>query len=340
MRKFLSVLVAMVSMTALLMYAFPLNSSAKGEIVYTENFEDGKADTFLLGEQKQGTYQIVKESGNHILKLITHTGEDENGYFHYIFGPDVGDYFSYTLRFRPDNIKNPDFNFAALCFRCQPYDDGGEPGHGENESYIIQIWDWRAAFAIKSAKNFRGSFEAKVFEENQDFYFENGKWYNIKIEGRKNAFKVYVDNKLALEYTDPKSYFKTGEFAFTAWGANISVDDISIATFDSEAELNAGIITSSSKITQSKPDAQSSKSSSSAVQSGSSTASEDNSSEGEASASGNDSSGSPAASQKTTGTDINKPSEPNWTLPIVIAAIVILGGGATAFLILKNRKNQ
>ncbi len=264
-RTFFYLAIALFTVTSMICWSMPV--SATGTLVYTEDFEDGTADTFTIGEQQQGSMQVVTDGGNHVLQLVTSTGEDENGYFHYIFGPTVGKYFVYKLKYRPDNIKNPDYNTGYIWFRCQKDMDDNGFDEGENEAYGIAVWEWRAAFVVKGFRESRGSTEPVTRAENQDFLFENGTWYNIRIEVRDMNFKLYVDDQLAIDWTETqKTWFTEGNFAFTAWGANVSVDDIWIAEYDSEAALNAGTITtsdsSSASVSKSSSSSSSSKSSS------------------------------------------------------------------------------
>ena len=196
-----------------------------GTVVYTEDFE-GEECSVVLWDETTGTIEVVEdEDGNHVLMCVTNTGDDVNGYFHAIFGPQVGD-FDLTMRVRPDNIKNPDYNWMKICSRA--YVAEGEDG-GENESYIFEIWDWRGAFSIKSTVNRRS--ETKKLDENQDFWFINGEWYDVRIEARGSTLTVYVDDKECVSLTDPDDLFMEGAFALCSWGVNFSVDDIVVTAY-------------------------------------------------------------------------------------------------------------
>ncbi len=333
--------------------------AAAGTYAYTEDFEDGVADTFQAGEQANpGTYEVVEEDGNHVCKLKLFMVDSDNGYVHYVFGPTVGDYFIYTLRYRSDKNQNPDYCWAKICYRCLTGDREGV-GHGESECYQLDIWQWRAAQAIKSPAHFRGSINEQVQTENQDFTFDDGSWYDIRIEGRKNNFKTYVDGSLVFDWTDTKNYFPEGNFAFCAWGDNFSVDDIKIATFSTEAELNAGTIASSASSGSSSTS--SSKSSSSSLQSAGTSSAAASSGEASSASAGESlvsGSGSEASSEVAVSMDVSSEAAAGsaessvesasgtgesgggaqtWVYIVIAAAVVAIGGGIALLLIRKKK---
>lgn len=194
--------------------------------VYTEDFEDGVHDVALtVNVEPTCVAELAEEDGNKYLHVVTHTGEGENGYVQVAFGPKLRN-FDFTARVRP-YIKNPDWNWMKVVFRA----DGEIGGDGyENESYLFNIWEWRGVFAIKSNSNRKSENTALV--ENQDFWFDNGTWYTVKVEARENNIKVYVDDALCVEYTDAEDIRPEGIFGFASWGANFDVDDISIISYD------------------------------------------------------------------------------------------------------------
>lgn len=194
--------------------------------IYTEDFEDGVHDVALtVNCEPTCVAELAEEDGNKYLHVVTHTGEGENGYVQVAFGPKVRN-FDFTARVRP-YIKNPDWNWMKVVFRA----DGDIGGDGyENESYLFNIWEWRGVFAIKSNSNRKSENTALV--ENQDFWFDNGTWYNVKVEARENNIKVYVDGELCVEYTDEENIRPEGIFGFCSWGANFDVDDISVISYD------------------------------------------------------------------------------------------------------------
>ena len=194
--------------------------------IYTEDFEDGVTD-IVLSETCEPTCvaEILEEDGNKYLHCVTHTGDDVNGYVQVVFGPDLRN-FDYTVRVRP-YIKNPDWNWMKVVTRAV----GDNGGHGyENEAYLFNIWEWRGVFAIKSTIHRMSENTALV--ENQDFWFDNGTWYTIKVEARENNIKVYVDGELCVEYTDEQDLRPSGIFGFASWGVNFDIDDVVIVSYD------------------------------------------------------------------------------------------------------------
>ena len=96
-----------------------------------------------------GTAEIKSEGGNHYLQLTRNT-TSADGYLHANFGPTVRD-FDYSLRVKVTEYKSEDWNWGKSLFRSQ---------NTENESYICELWGWRANLVCKSVsqKN-RGSHQ-------------------------------------------------------------------------------------------------------------------------------------------------------------------------------------
>jgi len=198
--------------------------------IYTEDFEDGVHDVYLTNNCEAGCIaEVAEEDGNKYLHFVTNTGDAENGYVQVAFGPELRN-FDYTVRVRP-YIKNPDWNWMKVILRGLDGTTIEMVGDGyENEAYLFNIWEWRGVFAIKSLQNRKSENTALV--ENQDFWFDNGTWYTLKVEARENNIKVYVDGELCVEYTDEENIRPSGIFGFCSWGANFDVDDISIVSYD------------------------------------------------------------------------------------------------------------
>ena len=118
--------------------------------IYTEDFEDGVHDVYLTSNCEAGCIaEVAEEDGNKYLRVVTHTGDAENGYVQVAFGPDLRN-FDYTVRVRP-YIKNPDWNWMKVVLRGLDGTTIEMVGDGyENEAYLFNIWEWRGVFAIKS----------------------------------------------------------------------------------------------------------------------------------------------------------------------------------------------
>ena len=202
--------------------------------IFTEDFEDGVHDVILGPCEPTCVAEVqTEDNGNKYLHCVTHTGEGDNGYVQLHFGPELRN-FDYTVRVRP-YIKNPDWNWMKVVLRGL---DGKQGSGYENEAYLFDIWEWRGVLAIKSLSNRKS--EDNALAENQDFWFENGTWYSLKVEARENNIKVYVDGELCVEYTDEEEIRPSGVFGFCSWGANFDVDDISIISYDEPKTEIAG----------------------------------------------------------------------------------------------------
>mgnify|MGYP000051897663 CR=1 FL=1 len=184
--------------------------------IYTENFEDGTHELYFVAsptDAENCNVTIVEEDGNKYLHCLNSTGEGENGYIQLAFGPELRN-FDYTIRVRP-YIKNPDHNWIKLVLRGLDGVNYNCDGY-ENESYLFNIWEWRGVFTIKSLS--KKYSETVPMVENQDFWFDNGTWYTIKVEARDTNFKVYVDGELCADYTDTEDVIKWGVFGLCSWG--------------------------------------------------------------------------------------------------------------------------
>lgn len=310
--------------------------SAAGAVVYSEDFQDNTTDIQVWGEDPAvvGTMTIVSEGSNKLLKCVTSTGDGENGYTHTAFGPALKE-FDFECRLRPDNIKNPDFNWIKVLFRASPE-------AGENESYIFEVWDWRAAMSIKSSANRKS--ESKKLAENQDVIFENGKWYTIKVEGRGNQFTVYVNGSKCITMADSSSLFKEGIFGFASWGSNFSVDDIKITSYDAADQT-----TSTKKGDTTKPGTSSTASSGGSVTSstgstkpGETTVSSDGTASSDGSVQSTDATSGTGVSGGTETTDVNNTPSDNGShggliALLIILAVLVIGGGVAVYFILKNK---
>lgn len=198
--------------------------------IYTEDFEDGTHELYFVAsptDAENCNVTIVEEDGNKYLHCLNSTGEGENGYIQLAFGPELRN-FDYTIRVRP-YIKNPDHNWIKLVLRGLDGVNYNCDGY-ENESYLFNIWEWRGVFTIKSLS--KKYSETVPMVENQDFWFDNGTWYTIKVEARDTNFKVYVDGELCADYTDTEDVIKWGVFGLCSWGGNFDVDDITIISYD------------------------------------------------------------------------------------------------------------
>ena len=341
MKKWISAILALAAAFALQGAGTVATVSAadSGTVVYSEDFQDNATDIQVWGTDPSvvGTMTIATEGTNKFLKCVTSTGDGENGYTHTAFGPTLRN-FDFECRFRPDNIKNPDYNWAKILFRA-------DSQLGENKSYIFELWGWRAAMSVKDAAD-RKSETTKV-AENQDITFDNGTWYTIKISGRDTKFTVYVNNQKACERTDSTDLLKEGIFGFASWGTNFSVDDIKITSYDakdqvvsSTAPAGTGSTGVSKAVSQNGGGAKQVSSAKAASAAGSGTAPAV--SDADSLASSNASLGNSAEdlSSSSAGTQGRESGGPNAgaIILIVLAALVVAGGGVTAFLWWKNHK--
>lgn len=331
-------LFAVVLTVTMLLTVCPLSvfAATAGTVVYQEDFQSGKTDIVAWNDDPSqvGHVSIATEGSNKFLKCVTSTGDGANGYTATApFGTSLKD-FDLECSVRPDNIKNPDYNWMKIAFHA-------DKKQGENESYIFEIWGWRGAMSIKSTAHRQSETTKKA--ENQDFTFDNGVWHKVKIEGRGNTYTVYVDDKKCVSMTDASSFFKEGYFTFASWGVNFSVDNIKVTSYDAGAVAQ----TTSKGQTTSKPSA----SSTPAVGSSQTTSGSEqvSSSTDTTAAAGEVTTEDTSGSTQVSGTDtsdsvaqVDKKGNGGsaWLIICIVLGIVLVGGIVTVFVVMPRVKKK
>ncbi|MFC1787072.1 family 16 glycoside hydrolase [Halobacteriota archaeon] len=75
--------------------------------------------------------------------------------------------------------------------------------------------------------------------KNVDMQFHNSVWYDIKIVGKGNNIKVYVNGVLKIDYTDNEPLLN-GRIAFESLEDQIHVDNVVITIDSTDSEIYAG----------------------------------------------------------------------------------------------------
>ncbi|MBE5787432.1 MAG: hypothetical protein E7324_07835 [Clostridiales bacterium] len=226
MKKLLS-LVLFLCLAALLPVASFAEEAIEPAVVFAEDFEDGEHEIVMMHTSGEAAINVLEEDGNKYLQVIRDTGDGDNGFSRITFGPEVRN-FDYTVKVRP-HIKNPDWNCMYILYRGN--DQAANGGRViEEKSYENQIWEWRITFSMEDMD--QRIVRTDILVENQDFWFDNDVWYEIKVEARENNIKVYVDGELATEWTDELDLNPKGIFGFTSWGASYDIDDIEVISYD------------------------------------------------------------------------------------------------------------
>lgn len=234
MKKRLLALAGIAALSMSLILPMAAAAENAGQVLYEQNFESGKNEFINTNPENDGTSSIVEENGNKFLQLVTNNGDEANGYLHF-WGPMAEDGslalnmegdWDYTLRVRPDYIKNPDHNWIKICTAAQD-------GKWENACYMFEMWQWRGKIAIKENDIGLNDLNNPLVEgmENEGFEFNDGIWYNVKMSRRANKISVYVNDKLCVYMTDEENRFQGGTIAFCSWGANFSVDDLKVVGY-------------------------------------------------------------------------------------------------------------
>ena len=174
-------------------------------LLYKEDFEDGGADDWALGEG----WGIERDDGNHVLA----------GHRHSFTRPIVSGWTDYTAEAR-FKITAGGFHFN---FRYSP-----APSHmglarvGINRYFLSThqngIWLYKQIdqdfFELTSAK----------------LNLESNKWHQIRIALDGVIIKVYLDDQLKIDYSDNDLPLRSGEIAFeTLEDSHVLFDDATVS---------------------------------------------------------------------------------------------------------------
>jgi hypothetical protein len=166
-----------------------------------EDFEDGKADGWILGTG----WEVKLENGNHVLSCTSESWSQAT--------PRVSGWFNYTLETRVKLISG----VFQIRFRTGdvPFRSG----------YMLGIMD-------------TGFYLNREINENNPTLtggqplFEKDEWHQLKIILNKTDIKVYCDDELKMDYTDNDLPLIFGGFCFFAGeNSNVLFDDINIQVY-------------------------------------------------------------------------------------------------------------
>jgi photosystem II stability/assembly factor-like uncharacterized protein/predicted TIM-barrel fold metal-dependent hydrolase len=177
---------------------------------FNDDFEDGDAK----GWEWESGWSVTKDNGNYVFQGIGHK----------MASAGLESWTDYTFESKVRLIQD------GLHVNYRVSDKG--------ERYFIGVHEW-------------GLFLARTIFENNDHVhtqlvqaeasLEKNTWYAIKIVGKGNNIKVYVNNELKIDYTDDIPVLN-GRIAFESLdNSTVYVDDIHV-TLDKniETEIYAG----------------------------------------------------------------------------------------------------
>ncbi|MFH1240070.1 MAG: family 16 glycoside hydrolase, partial [Candidatus Diapherotrites archaeon] len=172
------------------------------------DFEKGNADGWKL----DSAWSVIQENGNYVLQGTGHEWAyaGSESWSDYTFESKVklvAGQIHINYRVSGGNRYAIGMSDGGL-YLMRSAGDGKEIEHTELESVAMQL------------------------SEN--------KWYDIKIVGKGNNIKVYVDDSLKIDYTDDKPVL-SGRIAFESFSdSEIHVDDVVVTIDSAGAEVYAG----------------------------------------------------------------------------------------------------
>jgi len=173
-----------------------------------DDFEDGNAD----GWKYETGWSVIQKDGNYVLQGTGHN---------WISGGSDS-WTDYTFESKIKLVKgNIHINYRV---------SGAERyaiGLSESSLYLMRSSSEKEGIVHTNLKNF-------------DMSFSRSRWYDIKITGKGNNIKVYVDDDLKIDYTDNEPVL-SGRIAFESLDdSQIHVDDIVITIDSTGSEIYAG----------------------------------------------------------------------------------------------------
>ncbi|MFQ6134753.1 MAG: PKD domain-containing protein [Nitrososphaerales archaeon] len=164
------------------------------DVLFQDDFEKGNVNGWALGDE----WSIVEEDGNHVLNMRGVVSQ-AIGYRYWI------DYaFQSNVKIVQDSL--------LMLFRVNMQLKG---------SYMIRI----GLDHVNLNREVRGRGDALA---DADITLQPNKWYTIRIEGRRNNIKIFIDDELTIDYTDgSESAILYGNIGFETFQSSyIQIDDV------------------------------------------------------------------------------------------------------------------
>ena len=176
----------------------------EGEIVFTEDFEDGTENWFFYpaGDARPGTgWGTAVIEGNTVLRGTDHNWVDLVG---------VGEWTNYIFKARFKIIS------GTMHFNYRLHKDG------IFRRYYVGVSD-HGMYLTRSTP----PGHINLFDDVRIQLDDN--WHNFKMVGYDNILNIYIDDELFIEYKDVGTPALPGTIAFeTLGGAEFLIDDIEI----------------------------------------------------------------------------------------------------------------
>jgi photosystem II stability/assembly factor-like uncharacterized protein len=173
---------------------------------FEDDFEDGDAD----GWQLEDSWSVVQESGNYVLHGIGHKWANAG----------LQEWRDYTFQSRVRLLE------GAVHINFRMCDEGRYflGFHGDGLGLHKQFDQWR------QFTDLAGSGDSHSLDQ----------WYELKVELEQGNIKVYVDDELMIDYTDPEPLLN-GSIAYeTLEDARVHIDEVRVEIEPSDSLIYAG----------------------------------------------------------------------------------------------------
>jgi hypothetical protein len=106
--------------------------------------------------------------------------------------------------------------------KCEIFGNGRDHASG----YIIVFGGWSNSTSVMARLDEHG----RDRKENRDLRVDKGRLYHFRIERNGTLLRWFADNRLLMEYDDPKPLHGPGHdrFGFSSWEADLYFDNLSI----------------------------------------------------------------------------------------------------------------
>lgn len=185
-----------------------------GNILFEENFEDGKADGFVI---EGGNWRVTQESsGNRVYEANT---KSDLIYANSGFGSK--DWGNYVVEYRFKLVEaelDPslsDFSQVYLLFRRN------------DNAYVITCNPDNLTFSFVPK---RGDWDNLI---NSGLRLQRGIWYSIRIEANETDIKAFLNDDLRIHTNDTR--LKTGNLSLNAsLNTIVQFDDVRVTRLGNE----------------------------------------------------------------------------------------------------------
>ncbi|MCX6068337.1 MAG: protein kinase [Chloroflexi bacterium] len=185
-----------------------------GTVLFSENFEAGVTHSSI--RNVSGNWKVSADSTNKVYEMDNEKSPDYPGF-------DLGSsaWTNYEVEYRVKILRKSSLGAVVILYFRQNY-DGGLDG------YVQTLMpDWGGYVTL--AKHVNGwSWQN---QKDYSYTFALGQWYHVRVQAVGSSLKVFIDNKLIIETTDPQ--FNSGSLTFQAGpGAYIMLDDIIVKALE------------------------------------------------------------------------------------------------------------